>query len=114
MEGSAPVSEKVWIRRPSLVAGAAFLFVAAGVLLAGYAWTLFAWSGGEYADPPPSLGQKISQALPWALGTVVLMAILAIMGVWLVLISRRASPARWRPIDAAGLRGRPHEPSRGG
>ena len=110
----AAVSERVWIRRLSLVVGALLLVLAVGVLMAGYGWTLFAWSGGEYAEPPPTLGQKVGQALPWALGTLALVTILATVGVWLVLVWRRRGPARERAAGGDVLRSRPLGSSRGG
>ncbi len=73
----------------SFVLGLASLVLSAEVLLAGYAWPTFVWSGGEYAERPPSLGHKIGDVLPWALGTLAVAAILAITGVFLILISRR-------------------------
>jgi hypothetical protein len=79
-----------WVALVSLVLGALSLLLAAATLVAGYAWTLFAWSGGEYAEPPPSLGQKLSQALPWALATMVVAMILTILGIVLIVSSRRA------------------------
>lgn len=73
----------------SFVLGLVVLVLAAATLVAGYAWTLFAWSGGEYAEPAPSLGKKLGQALPWALATVAVAAILTILGVVLIVIARR-------------------------
>jgi TRAP-type C4-dicarboxylate transport system permease small subunit len=73
----------------SLVLGLVALVLAAATLVAGYAWTLFAWSGGEYAEPPPSLGQKLGQALPWALASVAVTGILTTLGVVLLVIARR-------------------------
>jgi hypothetical protein len=78
----------------AFVAGVASLLLAGAILIAGYWWAVFVWSGGEYAEPPPSLGHKIGEVLPWALGAVVLAAITTITGVVLIRISRRSAGGR--------------------
>lgn len=86
-----------------LAAGTGLLLLAAAVLVAGYAWTLFAWSGGEYATPPRSTSDRVLQALPWALGTFVLVVLLAGMGVFLLVTwRRRGSRSRQRPPGEVG------------
>jgi hypothetical protein len=90
-------------RAVAFVGGVASLLLAVAILVAGYWWGVFVWSGGEYAEPPPSLGHKIWEVFPWALGAVVLAAIPAITGVVLIGISRRSGDSH---RIRAGERGR--------
>ena len=91
------------MRRALLVVIAGIcLVLAAAILITGYWWGVFVWSGGEYADPPPSLGHKIGEVLPWALGAVVLAAIPTLIGVMLIRSSRRPGDAHRIRADARG------------
>ena len=70
------------------IVGVACLVLAGSVLALGYWWSLLVWSGGEYAQPPPSLGHKLGEVLPWALITVAVAAVPAIVSAFLIVTSR--------------------------